>query len=118
MKKIISGLLVVVFVGGLGFVTVSEAVKSPNFDQMNRFEMGHRRRQDTRNDKKIELERKLNTEELTKKEGNEIQKKQEESNDYTYSRRENHRGNHMGGVRQSRHGRMNNSCWQNGEKAE
>ncbi|WP_430602132.1 hypothetical protein IGJ02_002396 [Enterococcus sp. DIV0724b] len=97
MKKIISGLFVAVFVGGLSFVTVSEAVKSPNSNH--------------RYDKKIELEQEMDADELKKKEENEIKKNKEESREYLYSRKENHRGNYRGEMRQRHHGEMNNSCW-------
>ncbi|WP_086313907.1 hypothetical protein A5821_001454 [Enterococcus sp. 7F3_DIV0205] len=112
-KKMISGLLVISCLGALGFAAVSEAVGSMENSRMNSFEMRHRDRRyrESRNDEEVELEKKTNYDEVTKDETKEIQTNREEVKDYSYNRRESRNRNHMSGMRQRQHDRMNNSCW-------
>lgn len=108
-KKMINGLLVGLFAGVLGFCVVSEAVDNPENNYVKVYGMGQHRK--STNDKRTGLERKVKADELTKEESIEISKIWEKPNDYSNDKRENTRRNHMGRIRKSHHGRMNNSCW-------
>ncbi|MBO0440039.1 hypothetical protein [Candidatus Enterococcus ikei] len=89
-KKIFSGILVLLFIGILGVVTVTEAVGRED----NRLEMKQRYKRHMRltNDELAES---------TEEETTEDQKEWQNSRDSSFNRRE-HR---------NQHGRMNNSCW-------
>ncbi|WP_207695543.1 hypothetical protein DOK67_0000176 [Enterococcus sp. DIV0212c] len=89
-KKIISGILALLFIGILGVVTVTEAVGRE--DNRLGMEQRHKRHMGLTNDGLAEL---------TKEETTKDQKEWKNSRDSSFNRRE-HR---------NRHGRMNNSCW-------
>ncbi|EOL47098.1 hypothetical protein [Enterococcus caccae] len=112
-KKMISASLVVIFIGIVGFITVSEAVGRVENNQMNTIEMGprHGHYRDSRDNKQDELEQKVNANELTKEKVEDIQTEWQKSDDSMYDRRETSRWKHMRGTNLRNHGRMNNSCW-------
>ncbi|ALR99825.1 hypothetical protein ATZ33_00020 [Enterococcus silesiacus] len=110
-KKVISGLFVVLFIGSIGFFTVSEAVGNQQNDRMNTFEMGRRysHHRGAMNEERNETGQ--NEDEVEQsQEDTEVQKKWRESNDHPSTRRENSSRNHMNDSRRH-NSRMNNSCW-------
>lgn len=108
-KKMISGLVVGLFAGVLGFSMVSEAVGKGENHHMNSIEM--RRYRKSTDDVETKVERNRDSSELSKEEADESQKNQGKLNDYSRNRRENNYRSHMRGSGSEGHGRMNNSCW-------
>ncbi|MGX7243999.1 hypothetical protein ACWOC1_04050 [Enterococcus quebecensis] len=113
-KKIISSLILAVFLGAFGIFTVAEAVGNSEDNRMNTFEMegrGGRHWKNKQEDITNELEKRVNAGELTKKEASDIQKEWKETTDYSFHRRGRREHSQMDRDNRRNYGRMNNSCW-------
>lgn len=101
-KKVVSGLFVVLFIGSVGFFTVSDAVGNQENDWTNTFKMG----------RGYEQHRGAMNQERSQSERNNarIQKKWQESTNTPYTRREESNRNHINDSRRN-NSRMSPSCW-------